>query len=68
MKEIDAILIDATVVACFLAALFILDVLAVKLFPPEGPIFFRHTAFEFPLQWMIDAAHIGTSLRFWFGL
>jgi hypothetical protein len=59
MKEIDEILIDALVVGCFLSVLYIIDVLAVKLFPPEGPVFFRHTPFQFPLQWMIDAAHIG---------
>jgi hypothetical protein len=64
MKEIDEILIDLAVVSCFLAVLFVLDVLNVKLFPPDGKLFFQHTAFEFPLQWMIDGAHIGNFGRF----
>jgi len=59
MKEIDDILKDAAIVCCFMLVIFVLDLLAAKLSPPDGPVFFRHTAFEFPLQWMVDAAHIG---------
>ncbi|MSP01789.1 MAG: hypothetical protein EXR07_12185 [Acetobacteraceae bacterium] len=58
VAEIREILTDAVIVACVVLAIYGVDVLSHTLVPPDGPVFFRHTRFEFPFQWMIDASHI----------
>ena len=57
-NDIRDILADAVVVACLVMVIFGVDLLSHTLVPPDGPIFFRHTPFEFPFQWLIDAGHI----------
>jgi hypothetical protein len=49
---------DAVVVLAVVIAIFTVDSVSHRLIPPEGPVFFRETRFEFPFQWMIDASHI----------
>jgi hypothetical protein len=49
---------DAVIVACVVVAIFGIDSLSHSLVPPNGPVFFRRTAFEFPFQWMVDAMHV----------
>jgi hypothetical protein len=58
LAEIRAILADAAIVSCVVLAIFAVDLLSQTLAPPDGPVFFRHTRFEFPFQWMIDVSHI----------
>ena len=58
MNEIREIFEDAAVVGCLVLVIFGIEALSHWLIPPEGPVFFRHTSFEFPFQWMIDAAHV----------
>jgi len=52
------ILADAVVVSCLVVVIYLIDLLSHWLVPPDGPIFFQRTMFEFPFQWMIDAGHI----------
>ena len=58
VDEIRDILADGAIVSCVVLAIYGVDVLSHTLMPPDGPVFFRNTRFEFPFQWMIDASHI----------
>lgn len=58
VAELFDILADAAIVSCVVLAIYGVDVLSHTLMPPDGPIFFRDTRFEFPFQWMIDVSHI----------
>jgi hypothetical protein len=58
--EIRDILAVPDIVACVVVAIYALDVLSHTLMPPDGPVCFRRTRFEFPFQWMVDASHIAT--------
>lgn len=57
LAEIRGILADTAIVACFVLAIFGIDILSHTLMPPDGPILFHHTRFEIPFQWMIDTMH-----------
>ena len=50
LAEILGILADAVMVAVVIVAIFGLDTLSYILFPPDGPVAFHHTRFEFPFQ------------------
>lgn len=57
VTEIRRTFTDAAVVACIIVAIYLLEKLLDSLFPPDGPIMFRNTPFEFPFQWMVDTMH-----------
>lgn len=64
--EIWGIVTDAAVVVCLVTTIYLIEALSHWLMPPEGPVFFRHTRFEFPFQWMVDAMHLATFATFMF--
>ena len=49
--------------ACVVLVIYGLDLLSETLIPPDGPLFFRHIAFEFPSQ-MDDRRDAHRQLRY----
>jgi hypothetical protein len=58
LNEIRDVLVDAAVVCGLLVGISVIGLVSHTLVPPNGPVFFEHTRFEFPFQWMIDGGHI----------
>ena len=56
--ELGAIFGDACVVSFWITIIVAIEYGSHVIAPPSGPVFFSGTRFEFPLQWMIDTAHI----------
>ena len=56
--ELAAVFGDACVVVFWIAIIVAIEAGSHILAPPVGPVFFSGTGFEFPLQWMVDTAHV----------
>jgi len=58
VKELWEILGDACVVVFWILFITGIEWISHMLSPPKGPVFYLGGAIEFPLQWMIDTAHV----------
>jgi hypothetical protein len=58
LQDIVEIIAEACVVLFWLLVIAGVEYASHALVPPHGPVFYVGSAFEFPLQWMIDTAHI----------
>ncbi len=58
VRELWEILGDACVVLFWILIIIGIEKIAHTLSPPNGPVFYIGGSIEFPLQWMIDTAHV----------